>query len=139
MRWVCLIPLLVALPAQADMLVAARTLRAQTIVTGADLILRDGPDTGLSDPAQVIGLETRVTVYAGRPLRPGDVGPPAIVERNQIVPLVYDSAILHIETEARALARAGAGELIRVLNLSSRNPVTGRVQPDGSVLVEGMK
>lgn len=139
MRWVWLIPLLAAAPAQADMLVAARTLRAQTIVTGADLILRDGPDTGLSEPAQVIGQETRVTVYAGRPLRPGDIGPPAVVERNQIVPLVYDSTILRIETEARALARAGAGELIRVLNLSSRNPVTGRVQPDGSVLVEGMK
>ena len=98
MRWLWLIPWLAALPAQADMLVAARTLRAQSIVTAADLILRDGPETGLSDPALVIGQETRVTIYAGRPLRPGDVGPPAIVERNQVVPLVFESSILRIET-----------------------------------------
>lgn len=139
MRWVWMIAMLGAMPAKADMLVAARTLRAQTIVTAPDLILRDGPDTGLSDPASVIGQETRVTIYAGRPLRPGDIGPPAIVERNQIVPLIYDSAILRIETEARALARAGAGEVIRVLNLTSRSPVSGTVQVDGSVLVEGRK
>ena len=139
MRWLWLIPWLAALPAQADMLVAARTLRAQSIVTAADLILRDGPETGLSDPALVIGQETRVTIYAGRPLRPGDVGPPAIVERNQVVPLVFESSILRIETEARALARAGVGERIRVLNLSSRAAVTGQVQPDGTILVKGLQ
>ncbi len=127
-----------AMPAHADTLVAARTLRAQTIVTAADLILRKGTDEGLADPSLVIGQETRVTIYAGRPLRVGDLGPPAIVERNQIVPLVFESSILRIETEARALDRAGAGEVIRVLNLSSRNPVTGQVQPDGTVLVKGM-
>lgn len=139
MRWLWLLPCLAALPAHADMLVATRTLRAQTIVSPGDLILRAGPDTGLTDPTLVIGQETRVTIYAGRPLRPGDVGPPAIVERNQVVPLIYASAILRIETEARTLDRAGAGETVRVLNLGSRNPVTGTVQPDGSILVEGTK
>lgn len=127
------------LPAQAEMLIAARTLRAQSVITANDLILRDGPDTGLSDPADVIGQEARVTIYAGRPLRPGDIGPPALIERNQIVPLIYESNILRIETEARALDRAGLGEVVRVLNLSSRNPVMGEVQENGSVLVRGTK
>lgn len=139
MRWAPIIPLLLATSAQADTLVAARTLRAQTIVTAADLVLRDGPAVGLSDPAEAIGQETRVTIYAGRPLLPDDLGPPAVIERNQIVPLVYESAILRIETEARALARAGVGETIRVLNIGSRNPVTGHVQADGSVIVKGRK
>lgn len=139
MRYAALLPFLVAMPAQADTLVATRTLRAQTIVTAADLAVRDGPAAGLSDPADAIGQETRVTIYAGRPLQPGDLGPPAVIERNQIVPLVYESAILRIETEARALARAGIGETIRVMNLGSRTPVTGHVQADGSVLVKGMR
>ncbi|MCM2561900.1 flagellar basal body P-ring formation chaperone FlgA [Lutimaribacter sp. EGI FJ00015] len=139
MLWLALILVGLAFPAHADMLVAARTLRAQTIVSASDLILHTGPDVGLADPALIVGQEARVTIYAGRPVRPGDVGPPAIIERNQIVPLVFESSVLHIQTEARALDRAGVGETIRVLNLSSRSPVMGQVQADGTVLVKGMK
>jgi flagellar basal body P-ring formation protein FlgA len=49
--------------------------------------------------------------------------------------LRYAAGPLAITTEGRALARGGAGDVIRVLNLSSRNTVTGRVQPDGAVSV----
>ena len=76
-------------PALADTVVAAHTLRAQTIVTAADLAFEPGEIAGgTSDPNELIGMETRVAIYAGRPVRPGDVGPPAIIERNQIIPLL---------------------------------------------------
>lgn len=136
MRWL-FATILITAPAYADTLVAARTLRAQTILGPTDLVWRDGPSNGITDVAQVLGQETKVTIYAGRPLSLGDIGPPALVERNQIVTLIYANAVLHIETEARALGRAAVGETIRVLNLSSRTSVTGQVQADGSVHVKG--
>ena len=40
-----------------------------------------------------------------------------------------------IATEGRALDRAGVGERLRVMNLGSRNTVTGTVAEDGAVLV----
>ena len=70
-----------------------------------------------------------------RPVRPGDVGPPAIVERNQVVPLTYLNGGLAIRTEGRVLDRAAAGEAVRVMNLASRTTVTGVVRADGSVEV----
>jgi flagella basal body P-ring formation protein FlgA len=123
-------------PALAESVVATRTIRAQSIIEAADLTMSDTVAPGaLTDPALALGLEARVTLYAGRPVRAGDLGPPAIVERNQIVPLSYRTGGLAIQVEGRALARGGVGDVIRVMNLASRATVTGRIAPDGQVLV----
>ena len=69
------------------------------------------------------------------PLRPEDLGAPALVERNQIVSLVYRSGGLVILADGRALARGAEGDVIRVMNLASKTTVSGRVGPDGRILV----
>jgi len=122
--------------AWADSVVAARTIRSQAILTPADVTMVSADLTGaLSDPDSVIGMEARVVLYAGRPIRPADIGPPAIVERNQIVMVYYRHGALHIMMEGRTLARAGVGDRLRVMNLESRNTVTGTVAEDGSIVV----
>ncbi|EAR50734.1 flagellar basal-body P-ring formation protein FlgA [Oceanicola granulosus HTCC2516] len=131
MRWLAL--LLLAGPAAAETLVATRTIRAQEIIAAADLALDAAEFAGgTSDAALLVGQEARVAIYAGRPVRPADVGPPAIVERNAILPLIYNSNGLTISTDGRALDRAASGEIIRVMNLSSRTTVTARIGPDGA-------
>ena len=123
-------------PAGAETLVAAHTIRAKSVVTASDLtrIARTIPG-GLDDPSRIVGQEARVTLYAGRPIGPGDVGPPALVERNQIVTMVYAGQGVTIFTDGRVLDRAGAGDRVRVMNLGSRATVTGTVMPDGQVHV----
>ena len=123
-------------PAAAESLVATRTIRAKTLIAPEDLTLVSVEIQGaLTDPDAAVGLEARVAIYAGKPVRPGDLGPPTLVERNQLVTLVYLSGELAISTEGRALSRGSAGEEIRVMNLGSRNTVTGRIGPDGTVYV----
>ncbi|WP_264211887.1 flagellar basal body P-ring formation chaperone FlgA [Leisingera thetidis] len=123
-------------PAWAEYLIPLRTIRAKEIVNAEDLALKKGEILGaLSDPAAVAGMEARVALYAGRPLRPGDIGPPAIVERNDLVTLIFRQGVLSIAAEGRALGRGAAGEAVRVMNLSSRTTVTGRITEDGSVEV----
>jgi flagella basal body P-ring formation protein FlgA len=137
MRTLALIVAL-SLPANAaaDTVVAARTLRAGTLLTGADLaIIADDVPGALTSVDEVVGQEARVNLYAGRPVRPGEIGPAALVERNQIVTLIYDQNGLTIATEGRVLDRGGAGDRIRVMNMGSRNTVTGTVGDDGRVYV----
>ena len=83
--------LLIPLPALADSLVATRTIRAQTALTAEDVtaVAMEIPGA-LSDPATVIGQEARKVIYAGKPILAQDLGPSAIVERNQIC-LLYTS------------------------------------------------
>lgn len=127
-----------AAPAPADTVVAVRTLRATALIGPADLAVVPGEvPGGLSDPARAIGQEARVVLYAGRPVLAADIGPPALVERNQIVRLIFRAGPVSMMAEGRALDRAGVGDTLRVMNLDSRNTVTGLVGPDGSVHVTG--
>lgn len=139
---VLLLLLLALLPAPApggaQTLVAARTIRAQTVLGPGDLVAGPVAVPGaLEDAAAVVGLEARVILHAGRPVRAADLGPPALVARNQIVTLAWRAGALSITAEGRALGRAGAGEAVRVLNLASRTTVTGIVAGDGTVVVGG--
>jgi flagellar basal body P-ring formation protein FlgA len=131
-----LLMLTLAGPALSESVVATRTIRAQTVIGPEDVTLVAAALPGaLTDPSQAVGLETRVAIYAGRPVRPGDLGPPTLVERNQVVSLVYLSGSLAIATEGRALARGSVGEVIRIMNIGSRATVSGRIGPDGAVYV----
>lgn len=128
--------LLSATPSLADAVVATRTLRAQTLISPEDLTTVEADLPGaLDDPAMAYGLETRVAIYAGRPVRAEDLGPPTLVQRNQTVVLVYLSGSLAISTEGRALVRGSEGDVVRVLNIASRSTVSGRVGPDGAIYV----
>ena len=133
-----LVFLLAAPPALAESLVATRTIRAETVIAPDDVTLVAAEIPGaLDDPALAVGLETRVAIYAGKPVRLADLGPPTLVDRNQVVPLIYLSGGLAIATEGRALARGAEGEVIRIMNLASRSTVSGRIGPDGAVYVGG--
>ena len=122
--------------ALADSLVATRTIRAQSVVQIDDITLVAAAIPGaLTGTDGAVGLEARVAIYAGRPIKASDLGPPALIDRNQIVSLVYQSGGLAILAEGRALARGGVGDVIRVMNLASRSTVSGRVTADGTVQV----
>lgn len=132
--------LLVALcasPVAADTLIAARTIRAQAVLTAEDIKIVPGTTPGgISSPADVLGKETRVVLYAGRPILSDQIGLPALVERNALISLVYATPVMRISTEGRALGRAGLGETIRVLNISSRNTVSATVTGPGEATVK---
>ncbi|APX13285.1 flagella basal body P-ring formation protein FlgA [Tateyamaria omphalii] len=135
MRWIGIL-CLTASVASADMVTPTRTLRPGTVITSADLALLDVVQPGVFDRLlDVVGQEARIALYAGRPIPFDAIGPPAIINRNQIVPLFFNTSGLSITTEGRALERGGIGDRVRVMNLSSRATLFGFVQEDGSIKV----
>ena len=124
--------ILVPCPLWADSLVATRVIAPQTELTADDItaVAMDIPGA-MSDAVAVIGQEARVAIYPGRPIRAGDLGQSALVERNQIIPLAYVAGGLTILTEGRALSRGGVGEVIEVMNLASRATVSAEIGADG--------
>lgn len=135
MRWAFVICGL-CVPAQADTVVATRTIRAQEIVTAAHVRLDATSVPGAYEAVEdVLGQEARIAIYPGRPILQGTLTAPALVQHNQLVELVFDKKGLRISTEGRALGRGGVGERIRVMNLSSRTVLFGTVQPDATISV----
>ncbi|KIN65925.1 Flagella basal body P-ring formation protein FlgA [Sulfitobacter noctilucae] len=125
-----------AMPAWADTVVPTRTIRAEAIILETDVTLVENNQTaGYVRLPDVVGQEARVVLYPGRPIGIDDIGPPAIVTRNQLVRVVFQAHGLEILTEGRALERGAAGDRVRIMNLSSRTTLFGQVEPDGSIQV----
>ncbi len=138
MRLVGLALLMLATPVAAETLVAARTLRSQAMIGPQDVLVQAGDVAGsLTRPDQVVGMEARITLYAGRPILADQIGPPALVQRNQTVLLIFRRGTLSILTEGRSLGRGGAGDVIKVMNIASRSTVSGVIGADGHVRVLG--
>ncbi len=137
MRLLTLILCLTPLASLAEIVVPTRTIRAKEVIVASDLEIKAVEVNGaVHRPEDLIGQEARVALYPGRPIRPADVGPPAIVDRNDLVTLVFDHVALSITAEGRALGRGAAGERIRVMNLASRTTITGVIRPDGQIEVK---
>ena len=137
MRAFCIVSTAVlAFPVFADTVISARTIRPNQIITEMDVTFAAGDlTTGFSRLSDVIGQESRVALYAGRPILMGDIGPPAVITRNQIVGLRYRANGISISTEGRALERGAIGDRIRVMNLGSRATLFGQILDDGTVEV----
>jgi len=134
-RW---FPLLLALagPAAAQSVTVLQPVRAGTPIPSDLLAFADTEIAdGFADPRDLIGLEARVNLYPGRPVRQVEVGAPTVIRRNAVVPLIFNRGGLTITLEGRALSRAGDGEAVRVMNLSSRSTVTGIATAAGAVVV----
>jgi|GEM_PF-2828704 len=131
----CLAAVLLALAAAAPAAAAetlyraARTIAAGSTVAAEDLVPRPAPGAGFTP----VGQTARITIFAGRPVRAADLGPPVLVARNQAVLMRYSAGALTIEDLGRALEPGAAGERIRALNLGSKAVVTGVVAPDGTL------
>ena len=126
----------VTTPLWADIVVPTRTLRAGDIVTIDVVRVVDGEyASSFDDIEDVVGQEARTALYANRPILFDQLGPPALIERNQIVQVRFAGSSLMINTEGRALERGGVGDRVKVMNLSSRATLFGYVQPDGHIAV----
>ncbi|MEP3638570.1 MAG: flagellar basal body P-ring formation chaperone FlgA [Paracoccaceae bacterium] len=129
--------LLLGQSAAADVVVPTRTIRPESIVSFSDVKLVDGQRQDAFDRLEdVVGQESRVALYVGRPILFSSVGPPALIDRNQIVSLRFEQSGLIITTEGRSLERGGIGDRVRIMNLASRATLFGYVQEDGTVVVK---
>ncbi|MEP1586265.1 MAG: flagellar basal body P-ring formation chaperone FlgA [Tateyamaria sp.] len=129
--------LLFSSAAFADVVTPTRTLRPGSLITAEDLSVKNGEQDGMFDRiSDVAGQEARVALYAGRAIPFAAIGPPALINRNQIVSVHFQTSGLRISTEGRALERGGIGDRVRVMNLNSRATLFGFVQADGSIEVK---
>lgn len=133
---ILLVALTCAAPLWAETVVATRTIRAQEVIPSDAIRVDAARIAGAYDNINaVIGQEARVAIYPGKPILRGTIGAPALVERNQLVEMVFQRGGLRITSEGRALGRGGKGERIRVMNMGSRNVLFALIQADGSVSV----
>lgn len=88
---------------------------------------RDFSKDMLSSTESLIGMTARRVVVAGRPIRNNDVIAPQIIERGQLLTLSFESSVMNISTQAKALENGAKGDVIRVVNTASNKPLQALV------------
>ena len=120
-----------ALAAATD-IVAAKHIRAGTILTAADITTPQDRES-MRRAYNMIGLEARRTYYRGQSIDEDDFQSPTLVARNAIVQMEFEKGPMIILAEGRALDRGSKGERIRVMNMLSKRVVTATVTGADSV------
>ncbi len=84
---------------------------------------------------EVIGMRTRSMIRAGDQIRLSQVEVPPIVRRGDLVTLKVENDSFLITALGKVLENGRPGELIRVLNISSKKEVYGQAVDGGTVKV----
>ena len=122
--------------AEAQAVIVTRMLTAGSVIADADVTLVDADIPGaITTLGAALGQEVREIIYPGRPVLAGNLGAPAIIQRNQNVSLIYQAGPLAIFAQGRALSAGAAGEVIKVMNITSHATVMGLIGTDGTVHV----
>lgn len=86
---------------------------------------------------EVIGKAAHRTLLPGKPIPLRGIDNPRRVRNGAEVKLIYVDGGLSIVTTGSALQDGGVGDVVRVRNVDSGVTVSGQVQPDGAVRVNG--
>ena len=116
----------------AEDVVAARNIRAGTIISAGDIITPT-EHAALRRAVDIIGKEASRAFYRGQPIDESKLRAPTVIKRNAIVQMEYARGPLSISAEGRALDNGALGERIRVMNLGSKRIVTVVVTGEDSV------
>jgi flagella basal body P-ring formation protein FlgA len=92
------------------------------------------PDSVLN-PDEIIGHQARRALRASEPLRGYDLQQEILVNRGDLVTLLFEARGIQLSVRARAMENAGDGELARFVNLQSNRTVEAMVDGPGRARV----
>jgi flagella basal body P-ring formation protein FlgA len=123
-----------------EVAVLTRSVERADMLKSADVIVERRPRAEVgSDPAareQALGMQMRRPIRAGQPLRIADLVKPDLVQRDQAVTIIFQTAGLYLTTRGKALDNGTEGDVVSVLNIQSKRTVTGTVTGRGQVTIQ---
>ena len=112
--------------------VANRGMPRGTLLTDGDISWVTVNDTNLAadvvtDETDIIGFVTRHTIRPGQILRSHNVERPKVIARGALVTIVWDVPMMSLSTQGQASQAGGIGDIIRVVNTSSKTAIFAEV------------
>ncbi len=84
---------------------------------------------------QLVGMEPRYHVGPGVPVRLSDLERPMVVTRNSDVTIVLRTPYMVLTAMGRAMDAGGRGDIVKVVNLQTKQIVDARVEGPSTVVV----
>ena len=122
-----------------DAAVLTRDVQRNDILKSSDLATERRPKAEVGGDAAArkfaVGMQMRKQLRAGQALRAADIAKPDLVQRDDNVTLIYESAGLYLTIRGKAVENGTEGDTVNVLNLQSKRTVSGVVIGRGQVAI----
>ncbi len=121
--------------------VLTRRIRRDEVISANDIkwskveSSRLRTDTAL-EVEQIIGLAPRRTISPNRSVRLAELAKPSVVKKNDNVTIQFRSSMMELKTLGEAMEDGAKGDIIRIRNKDSHQPVQARIIASG--LAEAM-
>ncbi|HEY8191838.1 MAG TPA: flagellar basal body P-ring formation chaperone FlgA [Alphaproteobacteria bacterium] len=117
-----------------------KTLRNGDIISAADINwievdTKDLQNDQLLKEEDFIGKTPRRMVNAGKPVRDNELEKPSLIERGDMVTLVYRTGPITLTAKGKALQGGAAGDLVKFVNIASNRTLDGIVSADHEITV----
>ncbi len=128
------------LEAMAEVIVAKKSMRRGTVLNGDDIEVIYTDISNIDEPIfaeeSIIGKQLKRSVRLGDPLEQKEVEFPPVIKRGEKVVINASSKGLQLTAVGEARQDGRPGEMIRVVNSSSRKELSCLVVAPGEVKVE---
>jgi flagellar basal body P-ring formation protein FlgA len=126
--------------ATVEVATVTRTIERGGVIRDSDLLMERRPraEAGretITDREQAIGLAARTNLQPGRPLRVAELVKPDLVQRGDLVTLVYEVPGIVLTLRGKAMEGGALGNTISVINEQSKRTVQGTIAGPGRVLI----
>jgi flagellar basal body P-ring formation protein FlgA len=119
--------------------VLARNIERNEVIKASDVVMERRPKADVGNDVaardRAVGMQARHQLRAGQALKTADLAKPDLVQRDQNVTLIYESAGLYLTIRGKAQDNGTEGDVVSVLNLQSKRVVSGTVIGRGQVSV----
>jgi len=126
--------------ATLEVAVLAHAVERGAVLRDADIEIERRPRAevgrdAITDRDRIVGLAARENLQAGRLMRSIDLMRPEIVQRNEMVTLVYEIPGVMLTVRGKAAEGGAQGDVISVLNEQSKRMLQGVVTAPGRVAI----
>jgi flagella basal body P-ring formation protein FlgA len=119
--------------------VLARSLERNEVLKASDVMIERRPKAEVGADVltreRAVGMQARRQLRAGQALKGADVSKPDLVQRDQGVTLIYETAGIHLTVLGKAMDNGTEGDVVNVMNLQSKRTVAGVVVGRGRVAI----
>jgi flagellar basal body P-ring formation protein FlgA len=119
--------------------VLARNVERGDVLKSSDVVSERRPKAEVGTDAaardNALGMQARRQLRAGQALKTADLAKPDLVQRDQSVTLIYETAGLYLTMRGKALENGTEGDVVNVMNLQSKRTVSGVVTGRGQVSI----
>lgn len=126
--------------ATVEVVMVSRSVDRGAVLKTGDLVVERRPRGEVARDAvagieRAVGMAARNVIRPGQPLRTADLARPEIVQRGQMVTLVFEAPGLTLTMRGKANESGAEGDTVSVLNEQSKRTVQGVVAGPGHVVV----